>query len=189
MIAHILASGPSMSREVAERARDEGGIIVAVSDSFRLAPFATALVSQDPAWWDYHRAQAMAFGGRKFSGNRGIPGVDHILYPGRSNTGLNSGALAIYIAAAVLGGNDLRLHGFDMHGTHFFGNHPKPLKTPTAARCHVFQAQFYEISALLSSLGVSVRNCTEGSRLKAFPAFPAYEMVKLSEPEYLGQLA
>ncbi len=61
-----------MSLHIAESIRGRCHVI-AVSDAYKLAPWADALVSQDRPWWNYHRPE---FAGRKFSGgNQAIEGV------------------------------------------------------------------------------------------------------------------
>lgn len=167
MIAAILATGPSMSAAVAERAGAASEIVVAVNDSFRLAPWADALVAQDYAWWDEYRAETDRFLGRKFSGNR-INGVEQVEYSG--GTGTNSGALAIFVAATRFSASEILLFGFDMAGGHFFGEHPARLKGTSERRRATFQEQFFALRERLDALGVVVRNCTPGSLLKAFPA-------------------
>ena len=50
MIFSILATGPSMSQAVADRARELGSVL-AVNDAFELAPWADGLVANDINWW------------------------------------------------------------------------------------------------------------------------------------------
>lgn len=167
MRAAVLATGESMSREIALAALAEADVVIAVNDSFRLAPFADALVAQDFAWWNEYRAETDRFMGKKFSCNK-IPGVELVDYEGGPAT--NSGALAIYVAATRFHATQIDLHGFDMRGGHFFGEHPRRLKGTTDQRRAVFQEQFHALRQRLDGLGIVVRNCTPGSALKAFPA-------------------
>lgn len=53
MIFAVLATGPSLASEDVERVKGRFHVI-AVSDAFRLAPWADALVSADAAWWKAH---------------------------------------------------------------------------------------------------------------------------------------
>lgn len=62
--------------------------MIAVSDAYRLAPWADVLVSSDRAWWRHHQPE---FRGRRFSVVE-FPGVDK--FHG-STTGTNSGLVAI----------------------------------------------------------------------------------------------
>jgi hypothetical protein len=155
----VLATGPSMSEAVARGVMLRCNV-VAVSDAFRLAPWADALASQDVAWWR-HNPDAMEFAGRKFCGAMEVPGVERM--PGISS-GSNSGLLALHVAVK-LGATRILLLGFDMRGTHYFGPHPKPLKNTTPDRYTAFQEQFRRFQPR----GVEILNCTPGSALKCYP--------------------
>lgn len=161
----ILASGPSMSEAVAGAVRGRCGAI-AVSDTYRLAPWADALVSQDRAWWAHH-TDALNFAGRKFSGQVREPlaGVEQVDVTGPITTGTNSGLLACHVAATMYGATRLLLLGLDLQGSHFFGPHPAPLKNTRPERFEVMRRQF----ASWSHKGIEVINCTPGSALECFP--------------------
>ena len=163
MIAAILATGPSMSQQVADSVKDRF-TVVAVSDAYRLAPWADALVSQDKAWWKCH-PQALDFPGRKFSGGE-VHDVERVTPDGLITTGTNSGLLAMHVAVKYLGARTLLLLGFDMGGTHFFGSHPAPLRNTSPDRFRAFHRQFEHYKPK----GISIFNCTSGSALKAYPA-------------------
>lgn len=64
--------------------------------------------------------------------------------------------------ARKLGAKKLILLGFDMHGTHFFGKHPEPLKNATEKIFKTHIGQFNGFS------GCDVVNCTQGSALQRF---------------------
>lgn len=158
----VLASGPSMSQAVADSVRGRCRVI-AVSDSYRLAPWADALVSQDRSWWRVHAEGAMKFEGRKFTGSD-FPDVEKVQFEGGITTGSNSGLLAMWVAIKVFEAKRLLLLGFDMGGSHFFGPHPEPLKNTQPRRFDAFQEQF----ARFKPRGVEIWNCTPGSHLKAY---------------------
>lgn len=160
----ILATGPSMSQAVADAVRAAGVHAVAVSDAFRLAPWADALVSQDRAWWAHHQ-DALQFDGMKFAGQE-VAGVNRVEPGGIITTGTNSGLLACHVAVTVFGATRLLLLGLDMKGSHYFGAHPQPLKNTTDARYAVMREQFRR----WSHKGVEVFNCTPGSALTCFPS-------------------
>lgn len=141
----------------------EQRIVVAVSDAYKRAPFADALVSQDPAWWKQY-PEAMDFPGRKFSCNE-IAGVERVTNAGAISTGTNSGLLACFVAQTVFHAKRILLLGIDLHGSHYFGPHPTPLKNTTEARFKVFHRQFRQ----WSHDGVEVVNCAPGSALDCFP--------------------
>jgi hypothetical protein len=166
MKAAVLATGPSMSAALAESLCDYD-VYVVVNDAFRLAPCADALVAQDFAWWNEYRGETDRFLGRKFSCNKGIPGVELVDYAGGPST--NSGALGIYVAATVFGGMEIDLYGFDMHGDHYFGAHPVRLKGTSERRRLAMQEQFFALKQRLDAMGVHVVNRTAGSALRAFP--------------------
>jgi len=159
----VLASGPSMNMQVASAVRGRCKVM-AVSDSYRLAPWADALCSTDGAWWRFH-AEALAFAGQKFCTAPEWKPVRGVLRAETSlGNGTNSGLLACEVAVR-LGACRLLLCGFDLGGTHFFGPHPTPLKNTTAERFEQFKKQF----AAYRPRGVEILNCTPGSRLDCYP--------------------
>jgi len=157
----VLATGPSMSQEVADYVKGKCRVI-AVSDAYRLAPWADALCSQDGVWWEAH-PEAKQFAGRRFSTHK-LDWVEHIL-PGVVRHGTNSGLLGMEVAR-LMGAKRILLLGFDMHGSHYFGPHPAGLKNTTDKRFQAMQRQFTE----WKPCGVDVINCTPGSRLRQFRA-------------------
>lgn len=160
----VLATGPSMSAQLADSLRGQNAIVV--SNAYLLAPWADAMVSQDKAWWREH-PDAFKFQGRKFSCNA-IDGVeqfnptDMIGNPVIS-TGTNSGLLGCCLAQ-WFGATRIELYGFDMHGSHFFGQHKPPLKNPDETRFKVMLEQFRR----WNHDGIEVINMTPGSALTCF---------------------
>lgn len=152
----ILASGPSMSQEVADYVRGKCKVLV-VSNVYKLAPWADVLVSNDRKWWEQY-PEAFDFQGKKFC-SQPLRGVEQ--FTGHIPKGRNSGLMGMFVARK-LGARRLLLCGFDMHGTHFFGPHPEPLRNSTERifRSHI--GQFNGFS------GCDVINCTPGSRLTQF---------------------
>lgn len=165
MIVAVLATGPSMSQAVADSVRGRC-TVVAVSDAYRLAPWADALVSQDRAWWKAN-PEALDFAGRRYRGGaewQQVRGVEWVKFEGAITTSSNSGLLACMVAVQM-GAKKLLLCGFDMGGSHFFGEHPKPLKNTPPHRFEVFKSQF----AHFRPRGVEIINCTPGSALTCYP--------------------
>lgn len=159
----ILATGPSMSQAVADSVRGRCRVVV-ISDAWRLFPGADVLVSADKAWWD-HNPEALRFPGKKYGAMpefNAVAGVERF----RVSGGTNSGLLGLMVAVH-LGATKVLLCGFDLHspGEHFFGRHPKPLKSTTADRMTVFRRQFMTFRPQ----GVEIINCTPGSELKVYP--------------------
>lgn len=180
MIFAVLATGPSMSQAVADSVRGKCGV-VAVSDAYRLAPWADAMASTDYAWWRHH-SDALNFGGRKFAifpSFRQIDGLESL----QENTGTNSGLLGV-MAAVKLGATRVLLCGFDLHspGNHFFGKHPAPLRSTPPARMEIFKRQF----AAYSPRGVEIINCTPGSALRCYRPGKLQECLHFEECDVLG---
>lgn len=163
MRCFVLAPGPSMSREIAERVRGHG-IVVAVGNSYELAPWADALVANDRVWWDEH-PEAHKFAGRKFC-TKTISGIER--HRGLGVRGdANSGMLGIDVAVEVFKASEVVLLGFDFSGTHFFGRYTNGCSNTTPASRQTHQRQMKAWRMLHPK--VPVVNCTPGSALKAFP--------------------
>lgn len=163
-----------MSQAVADKVR--GLHVVAVSDAYKLAPWADAMCSTDAKWWDYH-PEAKKFAGLKFTASpdfRPVEGVERV--PVASGT--NSGLLGVMVAVS-LGAKRVLLCGFDMRGTHYFGKHPEPLKNTTDRRFEVLMRQF----RAYRPRGVKIINCTPGSALNVYPKKPLEDC--LAEPALL----
>lgn len=153
----LLAPGPSMSQALADSFR--GQWVGVVSNCFELAPWADFLAAQDAAWWSAY-PPAKRFRGRKFSAQM-IDGVERLEAP----SSLNSGCLALS-AAVKLGAARIRLYGFDMHGTHFFGPYENGLKNTVEARRQVHLRQYNAWARAHPE--IEVINCTPGSAIDCF---------------------
>jgi hypothetical protein len=175
----VLGTGPSMSQGLADLVRDKCRV-VAVSDSYKLAPWADALVSNDRAWWKQH-PEAMKFAGRKFAGAK-LSGTEYLMATGIYRAGSNSGLQGLRVAE-MLGATRILLLGFDMRGSHFFGEHPSPLRNTTAKRFAAHIAQFK------GWYGTKVINCTPGSALTAFPMMDIREALSLKSDSAGGKRA
>lgn len=161
MIFAVLATGPSMSQAVADSVQGRCKV-VAVSDAYRLAPWADALVSSDAAWWNQH-PEALNFAGKKYGAMpdfKPVEGVERL----KIGSGTNSGLLGLHVAV-MLGATTILLAGFDLGGSHFFGPHPAPLKNTTPERFEVFKKQF----AHFKPRSVRIVNCTPNSGLTCYP--------------------
>lgn len=152
----ILATGPSLTAEAVAKVRHLP--CIAVSDAYRLAPWACAMVSADKAWWRLHNPE---FAGPKYT-LADVPEVEKVM---DLAMGSNSGLLACHIAVTRLGAKRLLLLGVDMHGSHFFGRHPEPLKNTKAERFEQMKKQF----ANWAPKRVDIWNCNPESGLTCFP--------------------
>ncbi len=162
----VLATGPSMSQEVADYVRGKCKV-VAVSNAYTLAPWADALVSHDRNWWR-HYPDAMNFKGPKYCRFE-LNGTERF-NPFGMPIGCNSGLMGIYLAFS-LGASKVLLLGFDMQGSHFFGRHGGNLTNTPAKR---FQQHMHQFK---SFKGCPVINCTPNSALKTFPMADIRDML------------
>lgn len=177
MIFAVLATGQSLTQEQADAVKGRCQV-VAVSDAYKFAPWSNALASCDASWWK-NNPEAQDFAGRKFTTApdwQGLSGLERV--PGVAS-GTNSGLLGLMVAVQ-LGATTILMLGYDMHGTHFFGAHPEPLRNPNAARFDVFKKQFERYKPR----GVEIINCTPGSALRAYPMGDLH--ASLAEPALHG---
>lgn len=79
--------------------------------------------------------------------------------------GANSGYQAINLAYHF-DAKRIILLGYDMHGSHWFGEHPPTL--PVKSSYRAFLDNFPPLAADLESEGVQVVNCTRDTKLTAF---------------------
>lgn len=172
----ILASGPSMSRAVADAV--VGRVpVVAINNTFELAPDADMLYACDAKWWRHYQ-DALAFKGTKVTldptlasrnvkllHDSGTSGFDPD--PSNLRTGLNSGYQALHLAVHA-GATRVLLLGYDMKGAHYFGDHPPHLQDSDPNVFARFIAEFEKVAPIYAELGVDVVNCTPGSALTCF---------------------
>lgn len=148
----VIATGPSLTDEQVQAVRHLP--CVAVSNAYLKAPWAVALASADKRWWVHYQPE---FEGPKYS-VAVVSGTEQV----KLVSGSNSGLLGMEVAV-MLGATSLLLLGFDMHGTHFFGKHPTPLKNTEPHRFEQFKRQ------IAGFRKVPVINCTPNSALDCFP--------------------
>jgi hypothetical protein len=184
-LAIVAATGPSLTPEIAAQCR--GHHCIAVSDAYRLLPFAEVMYSCDSAWWRYHKG-CMDFAGERWSshapganckegvakayGLKLVTGIHRNSFsrqPDAIHYGSNSGFQAVNLAI-LFGATRIALVGFDMQlvegKQHFFGNHPKGVRRHTVFA--KFLLAFNEAAKVMPE-GIEIINCTPGSALKAFP--------------------
>jgi hypothetical protein len=186
--AVILASGPSMSQEVADKVHAAGARTIAVNSTFRLAPWADMLYGADELWWKTTPG-ALEFAGLRVSCSPGIPGtrllcnLGSVGYSDDASSLFsygNSGGQAVQIAAKA-GATRILLCGFDMHGGHWHGDHQPPLRNNEDGLYARWITQMATLAAALSSRGVTVWNCTPTSALRCWP-FVSLEDALVTEP-------
>lgn len=176
----VVAPGPSLTPDVAEACR--GDRVIAVNDAYRRVPFADVLYACDARWWGVH-GHCRGFAGEKWSshgrGNEklreaglygltvvhGDNGKGFSLDPELIHYGGNGGFQAVNLAI-LFGACRIVLVGFDMHGSHFFGHHPKPLRNTTNFEKYI---KTFEDAAKMLPAHIQIVNGTPGSALKCFP--------------------
>lgn len=179
--AVVAGSGPSLELEDLELCRDRH--LIVVNDAYRLAPWAHVLYACDEVWWDAHRG-APDFMGERWSSHdkamneklacaerwklnlvAGLSKTGFSMDPARIHYGGNSGFQAMNLAL-LWGATRVLLLGFDMQGVnHFFGKHPRPMRSAGAER---FIPAFKEAARTLPA-GIEIINCTPSSALECFP--------------------
>jgi hypothetical protein len=189
----VLASGPSMTQQVADAVRCVPTIVI--NDTYRLAPWAALLYAADEAWWHTH-PEALAFAGLKVTVGT-VRGVEQIAYsgsagfdpdPGAVRTGSNSGYQGVHIAAQA-GAARILLCGFDMSaakGAHWFGPHRDGLVNTDRETYERFIRRFATLKDALDARGIQVINCTPGSALTCFPMMALDDALEMSSPRRLS---
>lgn len=185
----VLASGPSMSMEVAEAVRGKCKVIAVNNQAIEtvhtvtrlrlaaLAPWADMLYAADTKWWMYYKDQALKFTGEKVTCRAALPfpevlslelsnAVPYDPRPTHVVTGGNSGYQAAHIAAQR-GARTILLCGFDMRHVfnrkHWFGDHPDKMNSPQ--RYQTWITNFGQLNVALKARGVRLINCTPKSAL------------------------
>ncbi|WP_086925409.1 hypothetical protein [Variovorax sp. JS1663] len=176
----VLASGPSMSQEIADLVRAAGIRAIVVNDTYRLAPWADLLYAADAQWWECN-PESSDFCGLKASVSA-VPGVLQLQNTGTDGfephrmgvrTGGNSGYQAVHIAIHGEASRIL-LCGFDMSnraGLHWHGAHPAPLRNTDDHSYTRWADRF----AALKDIGPEIINCTPASAITCFPRLDLYE--------------
>ncbi len=179
-----LGGGPSLTRAQVDCCRGRARVI-AINDSYRLAPWAEVLYFCDRRWFEWHEAQAefRAFKGIKVTLDEQVlkahPEIRGVKNTGRDGlesetngvrTGRNSGYQAINLAVH-LGARRIVLLGYDMRivggRTHWHRGHPVEIRQTVFA--HSMLPCFPSLVEPLRQRGVAVLNATPGSALTVFP--------------------
>ena len=153
--------------------------VIAINNTFELAPKADMLYACDAKWWRHYQ-DALAFKGEKVTldptlasrsvkllHDSGTSGFDPD--PANLRTGLNSGYQALHLAIHA-GASRVLLLGYDMKGAHYFGDHPSHLQDSDPNVFARFIAEFEKVAPIYAEMGVDVVNCTPGSALTCFRA-------------------
>lgn len=190
----IMAGGQSLTADQCAdvlrwRAVDPAGSrrAIVINNTFLLAPWADVLYACDGAWWRVHAKSVDAvfngerwtqdieatrdFGIKRIESQR-APGLGR--RPGVIHQGGNGGYQAINLAFQA-GARKIVLLGYDMHGTHWHGEHGNGLPNTQAWLYAQWVKNFDVLAADLAVDGVQVVNATPGSRLQCFRHEPLRE--------------
>lgn len=181
----VLASGPSMSAEVAKTVQAAGVPVIVINTTFRLAPWADVLYAADEMWWA-ETPDALKFAGLKVSVGK-VKGVHQLRNTGKVGfdpdpsalrTGGNSGYQAVHLAAHF-GAKTVVLCGFDFQGgQHWHPDHKAPLRKTLPDIYPVWAKHFETLRTELDMRGVTVFNSTPGSALRVFQEKPLQESLQ-----------
>lgn len=159
----IVAAGSSAKGIDLDRLRGRVKVL-AVNRSFELVPWADALYACDFKFW-LHYQDALAFAGLKIT--QDVRAIDRWPQLQRIASGGNGGFQAVSLAAQW-GANPIYLAGFDMRGSHWHPDHPKPLNNPQPHNFANWIEKFNEAAPLLKAAGVKVFNLNPRSALRCF---------------------
>lgn len=183
MIVACVAPGPSLPRLALDRLAG-CDLVLAVSLAFRFLPRPPHVVyACDGRWWDSFFPEARATGAALWSAHKRAaqqyrlnhirvepeaPGfsTDKTYVHGGGNSGYQALNLAMHLGAtkALLVGYDMKP---DEHGKqHAFGEYSGSMYVPKMPFDY-FVDQFAKLPPIVN--GMSVVNCTPGSRLTMFP--------------------
>jgi len=188
--AVVVASGPSAKGVPLDLARGRARVI-AINESWRLAPWADVLYAADHQWWQKGKGFPEFRGLRVAQGDaapkmyRGIKQVGlvrtgqivrepkGILAAGsdREGRGANSGFQALNLAVQF-GAKKIILVGYDMRvdlGFHWHGRHPDGMNNPNKGGIARWAKVLDRASRYLRVLGVEVLNASAVSALRAYP--------------------
>lgn len=196
MLWVVAASGESLTPEVAEACR--GHRIIAVNDAYRLMLFADVLYAADSDWWmfqdgcPFFRGEkwstvsanvecpaAKKYGLKLIKSRRIVEGFS--LEPNVIHQGGNSGFQAVNLALVKFHANPVVMVGFDMRGSHFFGEHPRMPRRDPAKRNFPRWIRHFERAAQLLPTEIKIINATPNSALQCFPMMDLAEALNVQD--------
>lgn len=178
----VMASGPSMTQQDADYVEGKAKSI-AVNSTFRMAPWADIVYSNDEDWYEAHMVELRRSTSSFFwcghphwrhlyvhsiPFERGAPGI--VNAPGKIAWGMNSGAAALNLALHF-GAARILMLGYDqswLNGKgHWHPPHPKHLQNRQPG-FHRWREWFEQAARDFEALGVEVVNCSRATTLTCF---------------------
>lgn len=185
----IVASGPSAPESPIDLARGKCRVI-AINNSWQLAPWADILYACDWAWWNQNKGRNDFAGLRVSIDKRSCDkwdikyvqcnkGTDSMEFAVRGKVGWggNSGFHALNLAVQF-GCSRVLLVGYDMHvnnGAHWHGNHPSIMNNPRRGNVERWRRAVDGAAAKIAERGVEVVNCSANSALQNYKKMPLDE--------------
>lgn len=164
-----IGSGPSLTAEDCDLVRASGHPVIVTNTTFRLCPWADALMAADVKWWIvYHREVAATFAGFRWSSSPLTKKYGaEVIARCYSNSG--AGAVA---RAMELGSVRIVLLGFDAcfgvdGSTHHHGDHVAGLRNADSIRA--WHSQFKYLAKSAARNGVQIINSSRRTALGMFP--------------------
>lgn len=192
-----LGSGPSLCADDLTwlrkaRARTTGQVrVVAVNDTYKVAPWADVLYAPDARWWGWQGRLAQNFAGLKFTIQQDTDdperaGAQLLNYrsggglsddPATVCTGGHGGFQAINLAAH-LGARRIALLGYDMQPSdagahHYFGEHPDQSHVPYDTWRDIYAT----LVAPAAARNITIVNCSRRTAIAALPRMTLQEFL------------
>lgn len=190
----IIASGPSLTQEDVDFARENFDRIIVINETWRLCPTADALYGADEEWWIQRGPSPDQFQGELLSINlkKSTNFPPHVVrldgeyseviaFEGPLTTGLNSSFQALQIAMrrgcrkiAFLG-LDM---GYDEDRKHWHGDHGSGLRNPSESLLGRFRICFENAARPLLEHGYIVINASRRSALDNYPKMSIHAAIE-----------
>lgn len=189
----VMASGPSLCAEDVDYVRGKARVLV-INTTFRAAPWADALYSNDHDWYAMHLPQIRetfrgqlwcghptwrAEGVRSIPFDRAAPGLR--THPNVIAWGMNSGGAALNLAYQFVGdAGRIVMLGYDQGWTggqpRWHGRHPAGLQNQKPG-FHRWARWFEQAAEDFRGLGVEVVNCSRATTLTCFERRPLRDVL------------
>lgn len=190
----ILASGPSLTADDVELVKLAEVPTMVINTTFRMAPWADYLYTNDDDWLDWHLTELGAtFNGQIWCGHADyahVDGVHHVPFdrdcdglahkPGHISWGMNSGGAALSLAE-MLGYQRLILLGYDQQWQgdrpRWHGKHPEHLQNRKPG-FHRWREYFERVAQQAPARELEIINCSRETSLTCFRREPLRSMLK-----------
>lgn len=161
-----IGSGPSLTPEDCEKVKASGHRIIAINNSWALAPFADAIYAGDYEWWRHNQKDITSSAEQWTCSHYAHSKLGVNLHRIRG-VEWHSGLRAVQFAEEA-GATRVILLGYDCSvdkGVHWHGVHSKTTN-PNAGKCSNWRAQFRLLAARTK---IEIINCSRQTALNCFP--------------------